>query len=126
MSYSAKDLMEATGITRGQFNHLLVNGVLSGVQPAGTGNRRDYTERNLGEVHIARTLFDVGFTVPEAARLVKSLSADESKAVAKHPDGRLALLIVDGKPFLDRVNEEMHKKVKWTRSLQAIKIGGNG
>lgn len=125
-TYSHSEMIETTGLTRGRLNNLIVHGVLSNVKPAGTGRHRDYSERNLGEVYVALALFDAGVTIPEAARLIKLVSADESKAVAQKPDGRFVLIIVDGKPFLYPAAEEMHKSLKWSRSLQVVKIKRDG
>lgn len=122
-TYTASDVLEKTGLRRGQFSNLVANGVLSNIEPAGTGNRRRYSERNLGEIHISRALADVGFTIPEIAKTIRRVSAEEGRLVAKYPDGMFVLLIIDGSPTLDRVEEEMHKHVKWSRSLQVIKIG---
>ncbi len=127
--YSHGDMLDLTGLTRGAFSNLVANGVLSNVKPAGTGKRRTYSERNLGEVFLARALGAVGFTIPETARIVKRISVEEARAVARNPDGKYVLIIADGTPFFDRVDEEMHKHVKWSRSLQVIKIvkdGGTG
>ena len=122
--YSHGEMLGLTGLTRGQFNNLVVNGVLSNVRPAGTGKRRTYSERNLGEVYLARALFEIGVTIPEAARITRRVSSDEAKLVAQHNDGRFVLLIIDGSPTLDRADEELYKNVKWARSLQVVKIGG--
>lgn len=125
-TYSHSEMLETTGLTRGRFNNLIVHGVLSNVKPAGTGRHRSYSERNLGEVYIVLALSDAGVTVPEAARLVKGIAAEESRLVAQHPDGRFVLLIVDGAPTVDHTGEALYKQVKWSRSLQVIKIIKNG
>lgn len=124
--YSHGEMIDLTGLTRGAFNNLVANGVLSNIKPAGTGQRRTYSERNLGEVYLARALSEVGFTIPETARVVKRIASESSKLVAQHPDGRFVLLIIDGNPSVDHAGDQMEKHVKWSRSLQVIKIKKDG
>ncbi len=122
-TFSASEVLEKTKLTRGQFNNLVANGVLSNVEPAGTGNKRSYSERNLGEIYIARALMEVGFTIPEIPKTIRRVSAEEARIVAKYPNGKFDLIITDGSPVIDHHNEQLYKHVKWARSLQVIRIG---